>query len=146
MNDDKKDKELRLLYSLTIDDIRYAKRLQWNLVYYSLLTLGGILAIYKYISSSLEVSHLMKIILLLISITVSSLGIIYIGNLQKSLAKYRERLISIRSYFSTEVEKILGPPPKSYTTFWRNFGGYIIPFWLIIVGACFLVNLAIFLN
>ena len=146
MNDDKKDEELRLLYRLTVDDIRYAKRLQWNLVYYCLLLLGGILGIYKYISSSLEVSLVTKIILLVFSILVSLLGSIYIGDAQNSLVKYRERLIGIRSYFSTEVEKILGPPPKSYTTFWRNFGIYIIPFWLIIIVACFLVNLAIFLN
>ena len=42
-NLESKINRIQLFYNITIEDIRFSKRQQWNVTYYSLLLLGAII-------------------------------------------------------------------------------------------------------
>ena len=128
--------ELRMLYQITIDDIRYAKRQQWAITYYGLLLITGILGFYKLIQSSkTNIACFEKGILFALAVLIALMGTWILCTFQKSLCEYRERLVRIinkKENFSKKFKDALGDISRDYTSFYYYFGSIVFPFILIL--------------
>lgn len=110
------DSELRMLYQLSIDDVRESKRLQWSITNYVLLLFGAIVGFSAIVKSNNGVlSCNWRWWLTTANFLIALVGIYQIIDAQKNLIKYRRRLDSIRNKFSPVSKIILGPYEKDYT-------------------------------
>jgi len=97
MSNSNEDENMRLLYQVYIDDIRFSKQQQWNTLYLTLLAISGIIALSIYLPYKLgltettELQHI-KRFLTLICLLVSSLGILFLTNYYFDIKRYRNKL------------------------------------------------------
>lgn len=86
--------DFRMRYQVIIDDIKYIKSRQWAVTYYLLLLFAAIIGFYKIISpEQVILSCWLRCILFMVAVGVAVFGILFLNGLEKTLARYRERLI-----------------------------------------------------
>lgn len=101
--------DLRLLYQVTIEDIRYAKDRQWKIIYYSLLTFAAIIGFYIVAEDGFFSGWCPKLVLVVLVLFVSLLAVHHLTDSQKCLCEYRMRIEAIRN----GVKKKNPPKPTS---------------------------------
>lgn len=110
----KENEELRLLYQITVDDIKYAKSRQWLTTYYVLLTFAVIIGFYILpepdVDSEIFVTWYQKLWLLIPAFGINALGIYHVMDTQKRLCGYRMRLTAIKEEFEGKTKKVLDLP------------------------------------
>lgn len=105
---DKTDEELRTLFSIITDDIKYAKRHQLAITYYVLLSYAAIIGFYILIRSELRyLPWYHNLWLLLPALFINILGMYHIMDTQKCLCTYRMRLKAIKSRFERLSQSVL---------------------------------------
>jgi hypothetical protein len=136
-NSERREQELRMLYPVTIEDIRHLKRQQWSITYYGLLLDGAIVGFYKLLSTSLTVTCKEKAFLLVAAFVVFLICVGYLIEHQYRLTVYRKRLKEIRDTFTEKTKEIL-PVSEHYTSF-GYFFGIVIPFIVVLtLGVIFI--------
>lgn len=100
---DQTQEDLHLVFQTSLDDIRFAKRQQWRITYYSIILMGTI----EYFSQ--------KFNLFLFSYSISSSTIIFLImtaavlafiKCESDISKYRDRLSGARKMLSTDFKDI----------------------------------------
>lgn len=98
--DEKTQKDLHLIYSTTVEDIRFAKRQQWQITYYALILMAAI----YYFMGKYQVFPLSKI---LISI-VGFVTIVLLCRIEKDIhSRYRPRIDAVRNKLSHDFQSII---------------------------------------
>ena len=95
-------KDLHLIYTTSIGDIRFAKQQQWRLTYYALLLIIGVF----YLRSSDELHLFWHIFLALITLVIAISAVLLIIEIEKDLYGYRSKMIKIENALSGEFKKI----------------------------------------
>ena len=136
MPNSKEHEEIRALYQIYIDEIRYTKQQQWNTVYLTLFAIAGILAL----SLGLQIlSQSLTIFLIAICIVIAVFGIFLIGHYQWSLARYRYKKDRIIGTFSHRAAEIVHKEPRCRELLDHFFAKELLPFlvlfWLAILLA-----------
>ena len=107
----KENEELRLLYQITVDDIKYAKSLT---TYSVLLTFAVIIGFYILpepdVDSEIFVTWYQKLWLLIPAFGINAFGIYHVTDTQKRLCGYRMRLTAIKEEFEGKTKKVLDLP------------------------------------
>jgi hypothetical protein len=87
----------RTLLNIRIEDVRYAKRQQWQVVHYVMLLLAGVLAAYFHMTTNTccYVSGEVPDIVSAVSITLGIVGTYLIGDFEKNLWRYRKIMYAI---------------------------------------------------
>ena len=98
--------DLRLLYQITIEDIRYAKDRQWKIIYYSLLTFAAIIGFYFAAEDTFFSGWGPKLVLVVLALFVSLVAVHHLTDSQKCLCEYRMRIEAIKNGFKKKN------PPK----------------------------------
>jgi len=136
-----KDKEtIKLFFQVKLADIRYSKQQQWNTIYYTLITIGGIIGLIVSLESKGILSQcFFRYSLMLLCTFISVLGIVYIGIYQWAMARYRVQKDKFREALSEddfEVEDNECSTKEITKYFFKpDFWYFVIPFWLIILSA-----------
>ena len=85
--------DFRVWYGITIDDIKFMKRQQWQVTYYVILLLAGIAGLYKLLHSFHELVFLwQKDLLIIVVIAIVAAGTYLLFIFQDSMQRYRKRL------------------------------------------------------
>jgi len=131
--------ELRMLYQITIDDIKYAKRLQWTTTYYILLTFAAIIGFYFWIKPlNSDLGWDQKIWLLLPALGINILAVYHLMDTQKCQAIYRMRIIAIKERLEKITKDVLDISIKNerdegkYYGFDYYFLSLVLPFIILI--------------
>jgi len=143
MANSNKDEELRLLYQVSIDDIRFSKQQQWNTIYLTLIAIGAILALFLGLESNpvlkkvlcqrflpdflpwKNINISLRGFLAYSCIIIAGLGIFYICQYQKDLAAYRfNKRLLMANFTSKKAKRIVRKEPKNGKT----FGGSLFHF------------------
>jgi uncharacterized membrane protein len=116
----RKAEELRMLFQVSIEDIRYTKRQQWNTIYLTLLAVGSVIALFLNLKSSdllsqcsLVASFLVWLLKSLV-IIVPLLGIYFMRTYFLDLLKYRCKKDQYIKTFSKEARDIHNSESASY--------------------------------
>ena len=96
--DDKIQKDLHLIYSVSIDDIRFAKQQQWRMTYYALLLMAGIF----YIRTNNQFPLIWHIILIIITVLIAGFAVVFIIEIENDIVGYRHRIVQTRKGLSDE--------------------------------------------
>ncbi len=112
----KSAEELRLLYSISIEDIRYSKNRQWSITYYGLLTYAALIGFYGLIQGQFcDLFLSQKSFYLLLLITPGALIFLVcvwlIMDIHSKLIRYRDKLKAIDKTFETTPKKIAQSGP-----------------------------------
>ena len=133
---EKENEELRLLYQITIGDIENAKRRQWSIVYYILLSFAALIGFYSVTKANFIYDcWYQKLCLLLPTLFVNFFGIYLLMDFQKNMCKYRMRLCEIGEEFEPRARKVLKISVQS-CRLWRY--QCILSFILSMTGVVFL--------
>jgi hypothetical protein len=127
----KKDEELRLLYKISIDDIRYSKQQQWNTIYLTLLAIAATISLFLVLKNGLFISDSLKIFLISICIFIALVGIIFIAIYQSSMAKYRCKKNKLERNFSDEIKKL--DYDCHFLKYYKKDFIFVLLFWLLII-------------
>lgn len=133
------------LYQILTDDIKNGKKLQWQVLYYSLLAFAALLALQTYltgITNNIFITiWLWRVVILLLAIFIYWLSAYMLLDTQKWLCIYRMRIEVIRE------QKDLPPKLKEKFGYFKKIGGdkedyyrfsrylYSAPISFIILGA-----------
>ena len=91
------EEELRLLYQITVSDLSYFKKQQWNVTYYALLVEAGLVGVAGLVPPPLAV--LDRIVLSSLAL-LAALGALFVLNkLQRSISVRQSRLDAVRTTF-----------------------------------------------
>lgn len=105
--------DLRLTYSISVDDIRFAKRQQWQITYYALILLAGIF----YLMTFHQISFWWEFILRVLMGVIAFSAIVFIIRIENDMVGYRSRMLQAQRCLSAEFKK-LHPKPRNYTNVW----------------------------
>ena len=90
--------DFRIRYQILINDIKYIKSRQWAVTYYLLLIFFAIIGFYEALGiENMNVSEpiiflLLKLVLSLIAAAVPIVGLYFLKEFNRALARYREEL------------------------------------------------------
>jgi len=168
--------DFRMLYQVTIDDIRYIKGRQWVVTYYLLLLFAAIIGFSETIGlDQIDNWRWEKLVLSGISVGIAILGICFLIGYQKTLAGYRRRLVdNITPNLSGDFQKSLIESfkgrykkadriwckkdnitwckrydkiwCKKYTSFWKEFFSFTIYLILMLLFGAFFICWYLFLG
>jgi hypothetical protein len=99
--DDRIHSELLEFHRMAVSDIAFFKQQQWQVTNYALLLYGAIVAAPKLIGAPLTGAEYSA--LWIVSLIVLAAGIFLLLDIEKSLAKGRNRLPAARKYFDQEI-------------------------------------------
>jgi hypothetical protein len=127
--------ELRLLYQVTANEMKYVKYLQWAITCYALLLIAAIVGFHDIL---FHPSPLEKFLLVFIAFVIAIAGTLYLINLQKTLSVYRGKLTTITNQFSEASRAALLESHPDYSSFRYCLLAIILPFILVMfTGASF---------
>lgn len=112
------DQLIYLLQDAT-DNIRLAKRQQWNVGYYTILLYAAIVLSAERVAGALPALGFHKLALVvgtLLAAGTAAGGVAVIWNLQGWMGKYRDRILKAEAHFCEEYNEIVGTRPSNYTT------------------------------
>lgn len=104
MSNSKEDEELRLLFQINIEDLRYCKKQQWYTLYITLLAIGGLITLavaLKPFSACLK-----EFLLIICSWIVSFIGIAFMIVYYSSIKTFRDLKLKIIGEFSKKAAEI----------------------------------------
>jgi len=134
-NSNKEAAELRLLYRIIADDIKYVRRQQWAITCYVLLLIASIVGFHDILFHPTPIE---KFILVTIAFLVAIAGTLYIVTLQETLSKYRGKLMIITDHFSEACRETLSEPTTDFSSFRYYFFTIILPFIVVMfIGVVF---------
>ena len=139
---DKRDDDARLLFQITVDDIKVGKNRLWISTYYILSLYAGLIAFCKYFRFS-PADDWIKILLLFFGCIVTIFAIYHLIESHASIARYRKRLNSVTLMLHKEVRELYVTIPE-YTKFNRYFFSLTFPFILLIMTGYMLVLISLF--
>jgi len=160
----KRAEELRLLYSISIEDIRYSKNRQWAITYYGLVGYAGIIGFYSliqqrfgYLCLSQKLFYSLPLVLPAFLLTVFCLW--HIMDIHFRLIRYRWKLQAIEGTFEAtpkqiaesgpgylEIGRYYWPYPGVFLALvpfgflyvaWILYGSYISLLWIVILVSLF---------
>jgi hypothetical protein len=143
--------ELKLLYQITVDDIKYAKRLLWTIGYSILLGYSAIIGFRGFINIqhiapcfTQKLIYIMSILFLAIFINI--LGIYQLMEIQKTLSVYRMRLTAIKLSLGDKFQKIIevsnefkGDAENYYS--YNRYGSWILQFIILFAVGIYFVGI-----
>jgi hypothetical protein len=102
-------KDLHLIYSISIEDIRFAKKQQWQISFYALALMVGLAFLQG--TSTLpywltDIPLFKNIFNVLIS-AVALAGILLLLGIERDIRKYRTRVQQVRNKLSPQAQEIL---------------------------------------
>ena len=134
-NSDREAAEFRLLYQTTADDIKYVRRQQWAITCYALLLIAAIVGFHDILFHPGLVE---KSILVFLAFVIGIAGTLYLISLQKTLSKYRGKLMKITDHFSGVARETLLESLPDYNSFRCYFLTIVLPFILVMfIAVCF---------
>jgi hypothetical protein len=98
-----------ILYRAFIDELRFAKQQQWQISYYALLLLGGVLALARALPSQKPVWCILILLLL-------GTSLFLILHLQCYIRETRCRQNAMEGSFTAADRRIVAPPTQPPTT------------------------------
>ena len=135
--------EFRLLYQTSIDDIRYSKQQQWNVIYLTLIAVGGIIAFCIRLRMEQKLSQDLHYFFVGVSIAIALLGASFIVRYQRDIERYRYTKNQFLITFSKKAQEIQRKEPEWYKRnkeFWADeFIWFILPFCALIAVAASMV-------
>lgn len=141
-NAQKETEELRLLYSISIEDIRYARNHQRDITYYCLLIYVAIIGFYKLIQQESDFTcstqnFFYSLPLIIPALLAGFAGIWHIMDTHTRLIQYRKKLTRIEKTFEALPGDIAKKQP-GYLEIGRYF--WVFPgmfFFLVALGFCY---------
>lgn len=136
--------DLRMLYQISIDDIKVAKGRQWATIYYTLLTFGAIIGFYALTKGFfIYACWPQRLCLLVPAYLVNLLGMFHLVDTQKCLCEYRMRLRAIKEGFTIKAKKVLDITVNGEKEEKKYYGfGYY--FWTLVFPFIFLMAIGMF--
>jgi hypothetical protein len=138
---EKEAQELQLLYDLSARDIENAKRRQWSMVYYALLSFAAIVILYDIITDEYDYIPTLtwlKYFLLITAWLINLLSMWHIMDTHRCMCEYRMRLNEINDELEETTQDILNME-KHYPRLWRYFVSFTVPFFSLLTIGLFLV-------
>jgi hypothetical protein len=140
--------ELRLLFQIAVDDIKYAKRLQWTIGYSILLGFTAIIGLiglikFQYQHTCFTQNLIYFIPILLTAILINLLGMYHLMDIQHVLSKGRMRLVAIKLRLGNKFQQVieiadeLKGDAQDYYAYKRYFNWNLQFFGLFAVGIYF---------
>jgi hypothetical protein len=130
---------IKLLFQTYVDDIRYSKQQQWNIIYLTLIAISGIIALALSFddsnSTQLLSNYFFRYSLMVFCGFISLLGIFYIGIYQWSMAQYRY----LKDIFKEALERDCSEANYDeyfndrLKYFFQDFWSFVVPFWIVIL-------------
>ena len=116
--------DFRMWYQITIDDIKFLKRQQWQTTYYVLLLQGALVGFFKLVTDNGDASFGLRFILINISWAISAIGLYNLLKFQESAQEYRTRLLrlvkpGLSERFQKALEKDVDNEEK-YLSFFKD--------------------------
>jgi hypothetical protein len=103
MSNCNENEELRLLFQINIEELRYCKMQQWHTLYVTLLAIGGLISLVLALKSP---TFGLKEFLIIICWSVSVIGIVFVFVYYYSIKDFRSTKLKIINKFSSETKKI----------------------------------------
>ena len=116
----KDPEDYRLIYSISVDDIRFAKQQQWRITYYTLIIMSGI----YYIRSHYILSCFWEIFLPICTSVACISAVVILGFIEKDIRRYRSRLLQVRASLTNEFMSIVKLDKKYLTKSYKP--GYLL--------------------
>jgi hypothetical protein len=133
---DERSQYIRLAYSSALQDIRFFKRQQVKVTYYSLALYAAIIAIY---SGFKNVSSFLLIGLIIV---VSAFSVFILCHLQYSLENVRSRKDKVKFKLPPNLKNLFFKRPK-YEWMDKNFF-FLIMFAIVLTGAALALSILIY--
>ncbi len=107
MNNNQTQKDLHLIYSISVEDIKFAKLQQWRITYYTFMLVGGIFYLRRY-------HHIyIDFIFHLAALVVPLAAIWFLVMIERNILEYRFKLVKVRGCLSDEF-MCINPIDKNY--------------------------------
>ena len=112
-NPEQTAQELRMHYSIKIQDIRDLKRNQWLVTYYGLALDSAIIGLTKVADRPLLCFE--KSMLMLAAMIIFGICAYFLFEHQRTLSKYREQIVKTYTHFTGVTKQVIEIPPD-YTS------------------------------
>jgi hypothetical protein len=96
--DNETQQDLHLIYTTSVEDIRFAKKQQWQMVYYALILMGAIF----YLKLHLQLDSFWILILRIAIFMIAAIAIYMIIKIDHDLVGYRFTMTQVRGCLSQE--------------------------------------------
>lgn len=122
----KQGEELRMLFQVIVDDIKWAKVHQFRIVYYILLIFAAVIIFCTKIGGECgNIPIVPKLLFLLVpAFVINALGLYHIMDTQKKLCIYRKRILEFEPSFTNKARSILeirDEDKRDYTRFTKYY-------------------------
>jgi hypothetical protein len=102
--DEKTQKDLHLIYTASIEDIKFAKRQQWQLTYYALISMGALMYLKtRYHLPFCWGDALINVLIIIIAI----FAIFLLWKMENDIRRYRGRIRQARILLSDQFKNII---------------------------------------
>lgn len=102
MNDDITQKDLHLIFTTSVEDIKFAKLQQWRITYYAMLLMAGIF----YIRTYYQLHCFWHICLIIFILVLAFIALMLLYKIEKDILKYRTRIKEIQGNLSQNIQGI----------------------------------------
>jgi hypothetical protein len=103
--EEKKNQEMRLLFKLHIEDLRYCKKQQWHMLYLTLIGIGALISVGRLLGDAC-----LKCALIVCSWFIVLIGSVFLFVYYASIKDFRDKKGKIANTFEPDVKKISGIP------------------------------------
>lgn len=137
--------ELIHVHKVAVDSIEFAKRRQWAITYYVLLTFTGIAGFWTLMEPWWgEIEWYSRLFLVLgPAYVVNLVGMWHIIDTHTRMCRYRMKMILLEEHFTQEVQDISGialkKNKKKHPDFWRYFPFLTCFFGVLLTASLFLL-------
>jgi len=142
--------DFRMKYQAILDDIKFIRGRKWAVTYYLLLLYAAIIGFSKAIGLDQTYGSCgQKGILFTIALGVAALGIYFIYDMQRTLARYRRNITRTLPYLSKDFERfeIEGHKErygeewfKNYTSWWKDWRYTLVFMAMMMLGLVFVYS------
>jgi hypothetical protein len=139
----KRSTEINLLYQDSLENIRYAKRQQWQLFYFSVLLQAAIIGFVSVIFEEVDLDKFQELRSLeiwffsVVSVAVCVASLVLIGDLQRFMVHQRRKLHKIREEFFDAFYKKYSLSKSSHLSIWHG-GSVLFIGGISSIGSCIL--------
>jgi len=102
-------KDLHLVYTTSVGDIKFAKLQQWRITYYALVLMIGIFYLIKHYSLHLTWIFVLQLVIPILALSAVS----FLIKIENDIFKYRSKMVQTGERLSNEFKKI-NPVDENY--------------------------------
>jgi len=102
MSDDQTQKDLHLIYAISVEDIKFAKQQQWRITYYTLILMASIF----YLRTYYQLHYFCDIFLLIATPLIAFVALYILIKIESDMLNYRSKIVQVNDSLSDEFINI----------------------------------------